>query len=182
MYQNILRYSFILANSNMETKTCELKKIDSLILANFILKHYGKMSHLKLQKLIYYCDAYNLAYFGEELISDKFEAWVHGPVSRKLYDSLKDKSKLYSDIEYPINCSDNVDKEFEKLNLSQKELITEVLNLLSTWSGLELEKTTHKELPWIEARMGYGEADKCSKEISKETTRTFYQKELYGQI
>lgn len=40
--------------------------IDSIILSDYILKHYGPMSHLKLQKLLFYCDAYHLAYFDKE--------------------------------------------------------------------------------------------------------------------
>lgn len=66
-----------------------LQKIDSVVFSDYILKHYGPMSHLKLQKLIFYCDAYCLAYFDKELVTDQFEAWVHGPVSRKVYNSLK---------------------------------------------------------------------------------------------
>ncbi|MDR1722691.1 MAG: DUF4065 domain-containing protein [Tannerella sp.] len=77
-----------------------LGKIDSLVLANYILETVGKMSHLKLQKLLYLVQGYHLAYFGKPLIDDKFEAWVHGPVSRKVFGSLKDKSLLYADICY----------------------------------------------------------------------------------
>ena len=73
----------------MERVVSQLQKIDVLVLSDYIIKHYGPMSHLKLQKLLFYCDAYHLAYFDTELISDKFEAWVHGPVCRKVYDSLK---------------------------------------------------------------------------------------------
>ena len=62
----------------------EYKTIDAIVLSNYILKHYGPMSHLKLQKLLYYCDAYSLAYFDNPLIEDDFEAWVHGPVCRRL--------------------------------------------------------------------------------------------------
>ena len=118
--------------------TKHLGKIDSIVLSNYILKHYGDMSHLKLQKLLFYCDAYCLAYFGEELVTDQFEAWVHGPVSRKVYDSLKDKSILYSDVAYSDTGVD-VDAEFETLSSNQKELITKVLVDLSTWKGMELE-------------------------------------------
>ena len=162
-------------------KSKELQKMDSIVLANYILKHYGPMSHLKLQKLLFYCDAYSLAYFGEEIVEDKFEAWVHGPVSRKVYDSLKDKSILYSDIEYSFDGID-VDYEFGKLTQGQQDLIVAVLNDLSAWSGLELETATHSELPWLEARRGYAEGDKCHELISKETTRDFYKKEFNARV
>lgn len=150
-------------------------KIDSIVLANYILKHYGPMSHLKLQKLLFYCDAYCLAYFGQELISDKFEAWVHGPVSRKVFNELKGASLLYADMYYSQIPGIDEDAIFNLLPIDVKDLLTDVLGSLSQWSGIELERATHRERPWIEAREGYAEADKCHNEISKATTLSFYR-------
>ena len=155
-----------------------IKKMDSIVLGNYILKHYGPMSHLKLQKLVFYCDAYHLAYFGEELVDDQFEAWVHGPVSRKLYNSLKDKSILYSDIAYsPIKGIDE-DKLFAELSSDQQSLLKEVLDTLSSWTALELERATHREKPWIDARGNISIAEKSNAIISKEEMMSFYRKEL----
>ena len=156
-----------------------LQKIDSLILSEYIVKNYGPMSHLKLQKLLFYCDAYHLAYFEEELIVDKFQAWVHGPVFRRLYDNLKDKSILHAELEYKAGPGDiDVEHCFNSLTNDQRDLIKDVLDNLSTWSGLQLESATHKERPWIEARIGVGPAERCETYISKETTRDFYKLEL----
>ena len=155
-----------------ETKT---GTIDSVVLANYILKHYGPMSHLKLQKLLFYCDAYCLAFFGRELISDKFEAWVHGPVCRKVYNEMRGASVLYTDVAYSPMPGIDEDVEFGKLPIDVKDLVSDVLKNLSMWSGVELERLTHQELPWVEARYGYGEADKCHAEISKQTTMTYYR-------
>lgn len=157
----------------------KLSKIDSTILADYILKNYGPMSHLKLQKLLFYCDAYHMAYFGEELITDEFEAWAHGPVSRTIYNSLKDKSILYSDLSFTDNGV-NPDDEIKKLTTDQQEVIADIMGELSTWTGSQLEASTHLEYPWIEARKGYGEGAKCSVRISKKTTLEFYKKELNG--
>ena len=163
----------------MERVSTHLQTIDILVLSDYIIKHYGPMSHLKLQKLLFYCDAYHLAYFDRELVSDKFEAWVHGPVCRKVYDSFKDKSVLYADISYCYNEGDiDVDAEFERLTSDQKSLLNDILSTLSTWTGLELERATHSEAPWRNARIGYGEADKCEVEISKSETELFYKNEL----
>ena len=159
-----------------------LQKIDSVVFSDYILKHYGPMSHLKLQKLIFYCDAYCLAYFDKELVTDQFEAWVHGPVSRKVYNSLKDKSILYSDLIYSKKEGEDVDVEFGKLTQDQQDLILSVLGDLSKWTGIELEAATHKEKPWLEARKGNSEADKCNELISKDTTRLFYKTEINGGI
>lgn len=150
-------------------------KIDSIVFANYILKHYGPMSHLKLQKLLFYCDAYCPGFFGEELLADKFEAWVHGPVCRKVFNEMKGASLLYSDMSYTPIAGIDEDSNFSDLSIDVRELINDVLSNLSQWNGIELERATHRELPWIEARKGYGEADKCHVEISKETTRAFYR-------
>lgn len=158
-----------------------LQTIDSLVLGNYIIKHYGPMSHLKMQKLLFYCDAYHLAYFDCELITDKFEAWVHGPVSRIVYNSFKDKSVLYADLYFNQNEADNPDEDFNRLLSSQSQLVTEILDNLSQWSDIDLETSTHKEKPWIEARKGYALGDKCSVEISKETTRLYYKAEINGE-
>ena len=101
----------------MTTKV--LNKIDSLVLSDYILLNYGPMSHLKLQKLLFYCDAYHLAYFNEELITDNFEAWVHGPVSKKVFDSFKDKSILYSDLSFSGNSKETLNL-FSELTSEQQ--------------------------------------------------------------
>lgn len=159
----------------------ELQKIDSIVFGNYILKYYGPMSHLKLQKLLFYCDAYHLAYFDTELVSDKFEAWVHGPVSTKVFDSFKDKSVLYSDLYFPNSSVDgDPDLEFDKLTTSQKDFLKEVLSNLAKWNDLELEASSHNETPWKDARKGFSPGDICKKEISKETTKQYYKQELNG--
>ena len=119
------------------------------------------MSHLKLQKLLFYCDAYYLAYFDKELIEDSFEAWVHGPISRKVYGSLKDKYMLYEELTYSNETQKDVDKEFEKLTQDQQDFVISILEELYTWTMFELEASICNEKPWKEARIGYGEADKC---------------------
>ena len=71
---------------------------DSELVAEYILFKYGPMSHLKLQKLLYFVQGYHLAYFGKPLFEDDFEAWVHGPVSRKLFEKHRAESILYKEI------------------------------------------------------------------------------------
>ena len=89
---------------------------------------------------------------------------------------------MYSDLAYSAKEGEDVDAEFGKLTQDQQDLISSILKDLSTWTGIELEAATHKETPWIEARKGYSEADKCSEFISKETTRLFYKAEINGRI
>jgi len=163
------------------TLNSKIGKIDAITLANYILKHYGPMSHLKLQKLLFYCDAYHLAYFQDELIPESFEAWVHGPVCRAVYNSLKDNSVLYSDLGFDCRNDADPDSDVEdSLNSSQLELVHSVLKYLHSWSGFELETATHGEWPWIEARGSLPPSKPCSNKISKKTTQDYYFKEING--
>lgn len=170
-------YLFFILNGFIMFAERKNNIIDSVVLANYILKHYGPMSHLKLQKLLFYCDAYCLAFFGNELISDKFEAWVHGPVCRKVYNEMKGASVLYTDMYYsPIDGIDE-DAAFNALPTDVKDLVGDVLGSLGEWSGIELERATHREEPWLEARKGCSDGDKCHVEISKDTTMYYYRKQ-----
>lgn len=161
--------------------TRSIGKVSATLLADFILLKYGPMSHLKLQKLLYYTDAYHLAYFETELIAENFEAWVHGPVCKEVYEALKDRSKLYSEIGF--NGSYNPEELIVKsITEDQLDLISQVNNELATWSAIDLESATHSETPWLEARMGLNPAAKSNNIISKQTMREFYTKELYGKV
>ena len=151
--------------------------IDSSILAAHIVYKYGPMSHLKLQKLLYFIEGYHLAYFeGKSIIEDDFQAWVHGPVSRKIYNELKDKSILYGDLRYSLEeGEDEPIKELEKhLSSAQIELIAEVLELYKCESGITLEEITHKQTPWLNARKGYSNGEICENVISKDDMKEYF--------
>ncbi|HRP36920.1 MAG TPA: DUF4065 domain-containing protein, partial [Candidatus Dojkabacteria bacterium] len=47
------------------------------------------ITNLKLQKLVYYADAWYLANYGDSLIQEDFQAWVHGPAIPALYGEYK---------------------------------------------------------------------------------------------
>lgn len=156
-----------------------LQKVESTELANYILAVIGPMNHLKLQKLLYYVEAYHLAYFDQSLINDEFEAWLHGPVSRKIWDYYKRIANIY-DI---VSANGNIEalkNNFEKqLTDDQRDLIADVLKEYGGESAYNLECMTHKELPWLEARTGYSFDDKCEVAINKKTIQDYYKRNLY---
>lgn len=164
----------------MSYKRKELSKIDSNVLVDYILVRGGAMSHLKLQKILFYVQAYHLAYFEQEIIDDDFEAWVHGPVSRKIYNLLKEYSTLYSEIEYDGEYTVPQDIINKTICHDQVDLINDVIDELKDLSGTELENMTHSETPWINARRGYGAGDKSTEIIPKESIKEYYSKLIYG--
>jgi uncharacterized phage-associated protein len=157
-------------------------KIDSVQLAKFILAKQGPMEHLKLQKLVYYVEAWHLAYFGESIIEDKFKAWMHGPVSLKVWHEFKHSTQtLLNEIKIPAREKELViEKISDILKPDQLSLIDDVLREYGPLTAYQLEGLTHSEQPWLEARNGIPAAQVSNAVISKETMRKFYHKRLYG--
>jgi uncharacterized phage-associated protein len=156
----------------------KIAKIESSILAQYILEKCGQMSHLKLQKLLYFIEGYHLAYFSESIINDDFEAWVHGPVSRTLYSQLKDLSILYAEISYVRKEDEKLPSSILSKNLTseQIELIDNVLDLYSNESSLSLESITHQQAPWVETREGFASSERCEKVIPKQKMKSYFEK------
>lgn len=149
-----------------------LPQMDSLDLAEFVLAKLGKVTHLKLQKIVYYLDAWHLAVFGCPLVADDFEAWLHGPVSRKVWNRYKADATLYG----VLAAKSDKSAEVGKLSADQQELIADVLTEYGDKSSYYLECLTHSEEPWIEARKGVQPGESSENVISKKTMQEFYQK------
>ena len=152
---------------NMKKGVVIMDKVDSVELAKYIVCKMAErgenINHLKLQKLLYYVQVWHLVYSDEPLIDEDFEAWLHGPVLRSVWNYYRTFSIMLD----TLPC-----KEYKlKLTKEQEEIIADVLDEYGSKSGYYLECLTHEESPWQEARR-QGENTKISKEAIKE----FYSK------
>jgi uncharacterized phage-associated protein len=122
------------------------------------------ISNLKLQKLVYYAQAWYLALHDRPLFDEDFEAWIHGPVIPVLYQKYKKFSW------HPIDEDANP-------NLPQyvKDFLDEVAEEYFACDAYELEQMTHIEAPWNQAR-GNLPPDAPSNEV----IRKEWMKEYYG--
>ena len=133
------------------------------------------MSNLKLQKLAYYADAWYLAFFDEKLVDEGFQAWIHGPVSRAIYNRFSSTKSLYSDITI-ADCTPGFD--LSSIPAAAAAHIDGVLEFYGAFSGAQLEDMTHKEEPWIKAREGYRPSARCEVVIDRNIPRDFYRSRL----
>lgn len=153
-----------------------MKPYDINLVADYIILRLNSdesvnLINLKLQKLLYYLQAWSLGINNKTFLNCSFEAWVHGPVSRVLYDRFKMTHSLYSF----ITVSDVIEKHpEEKIDTVDIEFINYILDNYAGYSGAELESMTHNEKPWLEARFGYAPMQSCNKIISEETMRNYY--------
>ncbi|MBK1866391.1 Panacea domain-containing protein [Aestuariivirga sp. YIM B02566] len=130
------------------------------------------LNALKLHKLLYYCQAWSLAFGRGALFpNNHFQAWVHGPVSRAIYDRFNSTKYMYS----PVSMAD-VRGGFDPRALADADRahIDSILEVYGPLSGDQLEEMTHRELPWIEAREGVAPGARSEKTISNDTMRQYY--------
>lgn len=130
------------------------------------------ISNLKLQKLVYYAEAWHLANYDDSLIKEEFQAWVHGPAIPALYGEYKNFGWQ------PIIRTELVEGTFDglKSKFSQRSnlLLKAVVDSYFPLTAFELEKMTHNELPWIEARQGLPDDAPSNNIISKVSMKAYY--------
>jgi uncharacterized phage-associated protein len=142
----------------------------SLDVAEYILQQKGPVSPLKLQKLVYYAQAWSLALDEEPIFDESIEAWKNGPVVRSLLENTRNQDYVTSI--YSGNPS-QIDEDLQ-------DTITAVLICYGQKSGDILQHLTHNEDPWIDARND-AQANKISsidvkekKVISQESMKEYY--------
>lgn len=140
------------------------KQANVFDVAQYILQKQGKMTSMKLQKLVYYCQAWSLVWDEKPLFNEKIEAWVGGPVIRELYELHKGIFELSSiNKGKPNNLTDD-----------QKETIDAVLDFYGDRPAQWLSDLSHLEEPWIEARKGIREGARCDNEIGTASMHEYY--------
>jgi len=130
---------------------------------------------LKLHKLLYYVQSWGLAFGEGEVFEGKFQAWVHGPVNREVYDRYCSTKSMYSTVGI-----DDIRTDFDPNNLPEKKraVIDSVLEVYADYTGDQLEEMTHREDPWINARSGLSPAARSARFISEEDMERFYKARL----
>ncbi|MEK6277010.1 MAG: type II toxin-antitoxin system antitoxin SocA domain-containing protein [Actinomycetota bacterium] len=133
--------------------------------AAYILKqHQGAMSTWKLQKLVYYSQAWHLAWDEEPLFSEPIEAWANGPVVRKLYNVHRGRFQIGT---WPRGNAD-------KLTKDERETIDAVLSFYGDKTGHWLSELTHSEPPWREARRGLDRHQRGERRIKRGDMADYY--------
>lgn len=134
--------------------------------AKYILEKQGSMSTWKLQKLCYYSQAWSLAWTGEPLFDEDFEAWRNGPVCPELFHVHKGM--------FSVDASLLPKADSSALSADEKETIDVVLSNYGDKEPYELRAISHAEPPWKDMRKGLGDFDYCSNVITKTAMGEYY--------
>ena len=133
--------------------------------AAYILRRSGPLPAMKLQKLVYYCQAWSLVWDDQALFREHIEAWANGPVAPELYSSHRGK--------YKVGRSD-VGGDPRKPNRVQRETIEAVLDYYGDKTSHWLSDLTHSEAPWRKARKGLRAGQRGSQTISHASMAEYY--------
>lgn len=145
--------------------------VTALMVAKYVIKSFHDredlITNLKLQKLLYYVQGWHLGLYKNPLFDGNFQAWVHGPVLPEIYNRYK--CYTWNPIDEAISLNDlkAIDKEKQKL-------IDDVLEVYAIESAWSLEKMTHAESPWINARRNLPVDEESTAIISNESMMQFF--------
>lgn len=132
--------------------------------ANYILSEMGNMTTMKLQKMCYYAQAWNLVWEEIPLFDNEFYAWGNGPVNNELFHKYKG-----------IFMIDTKGEKLEyNLTPEQIETIDSVIEFYGHRSGKYLSDLTHLENPWKNARQNYKANSNRNVIITKESIQDYY--------
>lgn len=121
-----------------------------------------RITPLKLQKLLYYCQGFFLAITDKPLFKEKIVAWPHGPVVLEIWEKYKDYQG--SGLPIPEAIASLRDTHVEKI-------LKSVYKRYGQYGAWKLRDMTHDEEPWQSCRV-----EGKTVEIPNEVLRDFFTK------
>lgn len=143
-----------------------MKKVSAFDVANYINEKLGKLTAMKLQKLVYYSQAWSLVWDEDVLFEEEIQAWANGPVVPLLYQAHKGK--------YQIPPSGFKNGNSSNLTEEQKETVDKIIKFYGKYNSQQLSDLTHMEAPWKDARKEMVDGERGSEVISLEKMSEYY--------
>lgn len=133
---------------------------DVLTIARFIINYCNEenivISNLKLQKILYFVQAYFLITFNRPCFRENIEAWDFGPVVPEAYHEFKQYGSGNIPKVNKYLVYDNNDWYYEEYNAdiitdNDRQAIQAVINEFSGYTATDLVRLTHSQDPWNNA-------------------------------
>ncbi|AWO91946.1 MULTISPECIES: Panacea domain-containing protein [Bradyrhizobium] len=140
------------------------KQIANWFLGGIDREAGDSITPLKLQKLLYYAQAWALVELKRPLFEEDFQAWAHGPVLESIFNDFR--KYRWDAIPAPESVPELDAETFAHLG--------SILQVYGDFSAKKLEAMTHKEDPWKDARAGLKPEERSNAKISKDSMREYY--------
>lgn len=157
-YASNMRYSYYVSVDDAN------QKASAVDVALLILNILGPMSPWRLQKLVYYAQAWSLVWDDSPLFSDPIEAWAGGPVIQSLYELHKGQ----------LEVSELVGASVDRLEDGAMKTVREVIAFYGDKSGQWLGDLSRSEKPWIRTRQGLDTMDRSDRVIRQDVIACYY--------
>lgn len=105
----------------------------------------GRMTHKRLQKLLYFAQAWSMALRDSELYPEDVEAWPNGPVVLEVYEKLKQRP-TGEQIDESAFC------DVYALERDEAEFVRHFWDDYKRYSQEDLVAMTHREPAYLKAR------------------------------
>jgi len=149
----------------------------SVVVARYLLQLAAQepesepLTHMRLQKLLYYVQGWSLVATDRRIFDDPIEAWVHGPVVARTY-------RFFAD--YQNDAIEGREaRDDGTLSDDEKALIASVWNHYKQFSATALRTMTHREPPWCEARTGLDPDEPSRAVLTLDQIKKYFRSE-YG--
>lgn len=133
--------------------------------AKYILNRVGPVTAWKLQKLVYYAQAWSLVWDEQPLFPQRIEAWANGPVCPELYNRHRGQ----------FIVGDVGEADESAISASGRETIDAVLAYYGDKHPQWLSDLSHSEGPWRDARGDKPPGAASNAEITWEAMAGFYE-------
>lgn len=141
--------------------------VSKYILQYFSSNGEDNITSWKLQKLVYYCQAWSLVWDEKPVFPEEIQAWANGPVCPDLYRAHKGKFRL---------GPQDIAGTPENLTDEQKATVDSVLEFYGKKTGRDLSYLTHIEGLWsyVRDRAGLQSGDRGNAVIEFKDMAQFY--------
>lgn len=130
----------------------------------YILSRTGPITHMKLQKLVYYGQAWSLVWDERPLFPERIEAWANGPVCPDLYRAHQGE----------FTVTDEPRGNAAELTRDERETLNVIVRKYGGKSANWLSDLTHREDPWRDARAGLSDGMRSNRPITHAAMAEYY--------
>lgn len=133
---------------------------DVFSVARHIHQRLAQVDPGKLQKLVYYVQAWSLVWRRRPAFGERIEAWVEGPVSPDLWtDGIQRAGRV---------------RTARELSPEDRAHVDRVLEVYGAMSTRELIELSHEERPWLDTRGSLPASARSHVEIRQDAMAAFY--------
>lgn len=140
------------------------------------------IDQMKLQKLLFYAQAWHLANDKGLLFEEDFQAWPWGPIVPDIYSQTRKYGRSpVSDKLYTL-CINGLKVKFEKPEIQDpelKEFLKRIWDTYKEYTGIQLSNLTHSAgEPWTIVKEQYGDNLDSKPKIPNELIKSVFKGKL----